>query len=149
MRSSPMQWLPMRVRSGGRTPAPRRTTETVSPASIPERAAGTAKKPSAWEKAVTEPEPFGSGRATGPSCPLAREAITNSVRPSSEASRCGRRAGTASSSRGGSPASARTSGTTNSWNVNIAEVGKPGSTTTALPSDTARQSGLPGFSATP
>ena len=36
-----------------------------------------------------------------------------------------------------------------SWKVNIAEVGKPGRMMTGLPSQTARHSGLPGFSATP
>ena len=43
----------------------------------------------------------------------------------------------------------RSTGATMSWKVNIADVGKPGSTTTGLPSHTARHSGLPGFSATP
>ena len=43
----------------------------------------------------------------------------------------------------------RSTGTIMSWKVNIAEVGNPGRITTGLPSQTARHSGLPGFSATP
>ena len=50
---------------------------------------------------------------------------------------------------GGRPAMARMTGARNSWNVKIAEVGKPGSTATGTPSCTARHSGLPGFNATP
>ena len=40
-------------------------------------------------------------------------------------------------------------GATKVWKVKIAEVGKPGSTTSGLPSTTARHNGLPGLSATP
>ena len=50
---------------------------------------------------------------------------------------------------GGSPARARITGATKAWKVKIAEVGNPGSTASGLPSITARQSGLPGLSATP
>ncbi len=63
--------------------------------------------------------------------------------------RTGTFAETVSAASGGSPARARITGATKAWKVKIAEVGKPGSTTTGLPSITARQSGLPGFSATP
>ena len=75
--------------------------------------------------------------------------MTNSVRPSSEAIRTGTRASTLASERGGRPAIRRSTGTIMSWKVNIAEVGNPGRITTGLPSQTARHSGLPGFSATP
>ncbi len=44
---------------------------------------------------------------------------------------------------------ARIKGATNSWKVKIAEVGKPGRTTTGRPSVTATHKGLPGLSATP
>ena len=60
-----------------------------------------------------------------------------------------RRALTLASERGGRPAIRRSTGTIMSWKVNIAEVGNPGRMTTGLPSQTARHSGLPGFSATP
>jgi hypothetical protein len=49
----------------------------------------------------------------------------------------------------GRPASARTTGATNSWKVKIAEVGNPGRMTTGLPAVTARHTGLPGLMATP
>ena len=75
--------------------------------------------------------------------------MTNSVRPSSEAIRTGTFATTLASERGGSAAIRRSTGTIMSWKVNIAEVGNPGRITTGLPSQTARHSGLPGFSATP
>ena len=75
--------------------------------------------------------------------------MTNSVRPSSEAIRTGTFAVTLASERGGRPAMRRSTGTIMSWKVNIAEVGNPGRITTGLPSQTARHSGLPGFSATP
>ena len=75
--------------------------------------------------------------------------MTNSVRPSSEAIRTGIFAVTLASERGGRPAIRRSTGTIMSWKVNIAEVGNPGRITTGLPSQTARHSGLPGFSATP
>ncbi len=64
---------------------------------------------------------------------MGEEVITNSVRPSSEGTRWDTRAAIVSSSRGGSPASARTKGTTKSWKVNIAEVGNPGRTMIGLP----------------
>ena len=63
--------------------------------------------------------------------------------------RNGTRASTVSEASAGSPARARITGATKAWKVKIADVGKPGSTATGLPSATARQSGLPGFSATP
>jgi hypothetical protein len=50
---------------------------------------------------------------------------------------------------GARPARARITGATKAWKVKIAEVGKPGSTAKGLPPITARQSGLPGLSATP
>ena len=63
--------------------------------------------------------------------------------------RTGTLAETFASERGGRPAIRRSTGTIMSWKVNIAEVGKPGRMMTGLPSQTARHSGLPGFSATP
>ena len=60
-----------------------------------------------------------------------------------------RSASTVRAASGGRPASARITGATKAWKVKIAEVGNPGSTAMGLPSATARQSGLPGFSATP
>ena len=63
--------------------------------------------------------------------------------------RTGTLAETFASERGGRPAIRRSTGTIMSWKVNIAEVGKPGRMITGLPSQTARHSGLPGFSATP
>src|SRR5207253_2224338 len=47
------------------------------------------------------------------------------------------------------PASARTTGATNSWNVKMADVGKPGRTTMPFLPLAARQIGLPGLRATP
>jgi hypothetical protein len=99
--------------------------------------------------AVTEPEPLAVGNATVSPSRSTRDTITNSVRPSSEGRRTGTVASTRVSPRSGRPAMRRRSGATMSWKVNIAEVGKPGSTTTGLPSQAARQSGLPGLSATP
>ena len=58
-------------------------------------------------------------------------------------------AGTAVRSSAPRPASSRMTGATNSWNVKMADVGNPGSTTTARPLLAARQIGLPGFNATP
>ena len=75
--------------------------------------------------------------------------MTYSVRPRSDAVRTGSTASTTSARAGGSPAMARSTGATNSWNVKMAEVGKPGSTATGTPSCTARHNGLPGLSATP
>ncbi len=63
--------------------------------------------------------------------------------------RTGTFAATLASERGGKPAILRSTGTIMSWKVNIAEVGNPGRMITGLPSQTARQSGLPGFSAMP
>ena len=63
--------------------------------------------------------------------------------------RTGTSASTLRDASGGRPALARITGATKAWKVKIAEVGKPGSTTSGLPSTTARQSGLPGLSATP
>ena len=74
--------------------------------------------------------------------------MTNSARPSSEATR------TAPSRRPGvralrQPRHAAQHRHDMSWNVNIAEVGKPGRMMTGLPLQTARHSGFPGLSATP
>ncbi len=63
--------------------------------------------------------------------------------------RTGTSASTLRDASGGKPALARITGATKAWKVKIAEVGNPGSTTSGLPSATARQSGLPGLSATP
>ena len=72
-----------------------------------------------------------------------------SVRPRSDGVRTARVAGTVSCSLAGRPAMARIIGATNVWKVKMAEVGKPGSTTTGRPSVTAMHNGLPGLSATP
>ena len=84
-----------------------------------------------------------------PSAPSTSDTSTNSLRPISEAMRTGTSAVTDFAASGGRPAQARITGATKAWKVKIAEVGKPGSTTTGFLSATARQSGLPGLSATP
>ena len=71
------------------------------------------------------------------------------MRPRSELTRIGSVASTRLPPLGGQAGEARITGATNSWNVKIADVGKPGRITTGLPSVTARQIGLPGLSATP
>ena len=106
--------------------------------------------PSAWLNAVTLPEPLavgigGEARARSSTS----ETMRYSVRPRSEGVRTARVAGTVSCSLAGRPAMARIIGATNAWKVKIAEVGKPGSTTTGRPSVTAMHKGLPGLSATP
>ena len=106
-------------------------------------------KPSACEKLVTAPEPFAEGNATVPCSPATSDTSTNSLRPISDAIRIGTRASMVCAASGGRPARARITGATKAWKVKIAEVGNPGSTAIGLPSATARQSGLPGFSATP
>ena len=63
--------------------------------------------------------------------------------------RTGTLAATVCAASGGKPVRARIHGATNAWKVKIAEVGNPGSTAIGFPSATARQNGLPGFSATP
>ena len=98
---------------------------------------------------MTAPEPLPVGNAIGPSSPATSATSTNSLRPSSEAMRTGTRASTVRAASGGSPARARMTGATKAWKVKIAEVGKPGSTTSGLPPITARHNGLPGLSATP
>ncbi len=90
------------------------------------------KNPSAWEKAVTAPEPLPVGNAIGPSSPSTSDTSTNSSRPSSEAMRTGTRAVTVRAASGGSPARARITGATKAWKVKIAEVGNPGSTMSGL-----------------
>ena len=106
-------------------------------------------KPSACEKLVTAPEPLAEGNATAPPSSATSDTSTNSLRPISDAMRSGTRASMVCAASGGKPARARITGATKAWKVKIAEVGKPGSTATGLPSATARHSGLPGFSATP
>ncbi len=108
-----------------------------------------AKNPSACENAVTAPEPFAVGNATRPSSAPTRETSANSSRPSSDGMRNGTRAVTVCAASTGNPARARMSGATKAWNVKIAEVGNPGSTISGVFPITARQSGLPGLSATP
>ncbi len=90
---------------------------------------------------------IGGERAVG--ARATSDTIRNSVRPRSEATRIGSVASIRSTVSDGRPAKARITGATNSWKVKIAEVGNPGRTTIGLPPVTARQTGLPGFSATP
>src|SRR5215470_13779034 len=106
-------------------------------------------KPSAPLNAVTEPDPLPIGYAARPPAPRTRPTSRYSVRPRSEFTRIGSIADTVCRRSRGTPAYARITGATNSWNVKIADVGNPGRMTTGLPAVTARQIGLPGFNATP
>ena len=124
-------------------------TRARLPASSAGASASISRKPSAWEKLVTAPEPLALGNATGRSSPATSVTSANSLRPSSEAIRTGTSASITRAASGGRPARARITGATKAWKVKIAEVGNPGSTASGLPSTTARQSGLPGLSATP
>ena len=144
-----MSWLPMMTTSGARAASPIRVTRAGVSASSAPASASISMKPSACEKLVTAPEPFAEGNATAPCSPETSDTSTNSLRPISEAIRIGTRASMVCAASGGRPARARITGATKAWKVKIAEVGKPGSTAIGLPSATARQSGLPGFSATP
>ena len=56
-----MHWLPTTIRSAGATDRPSSWTETGVPASTASACASMARKPSAWLKAVTAPDPFDSG----------------------------------------------------------------------------------------
>ena len=156
--SSPSHWLPMTTRCGT-APRPMRCTRTAVPAATLPTMAGTAKKPSAVAKLVTAPLPRPRGKASSPAPPPVsspassgagrRAAMTNSVRPISDGMRSASVASTMSGASAGRPARMRMSGATKRWNVKRADVGNPGSTATTVPACTARQSGLPGFSATP
>src|SRR5207248_1503940 len=132
-RSSPVQCDPITTKSAGRTPAPSSRTSTTSPASRYSRCRGTVTNPSARPNAVTEPEPLPIGNAaSGGSEPgrSTRPTRTYSVRPRSLLTRIGRTATTVPGSSGGRPAIRRSTGATNSWNVNTADVGNPGRTAT-------------------
>ena len=63
--SSATQWLPAITRSGARA-CPISVTFACVPASTALRSASTSRKPSACEKVVTEPEPLASGNAIVP-----------------------------------------------------------------------------------
>ena len=139
----------MMTRSGACVALPISVTCASVFASSADASASISMKPSACEKLVTAPEPLPVGKATVPSSPLTSDTSRNSLRPNSEATRTGTVAVKVSAASGGRPARARITGATKAWKVKIAEVGKPGSTTTGLPPATARQSGLPGLSATP
>ena len=148
-RSSPRQWLPMTTRSGGRKRGRASGTSTAVPT-------GGSRSGRAGDEAVGAAE-GGDGAGTfgrgigGEARRRSRQrdhqifgAAALGVRAHGQ-----RRRHRLVVSFGGRPAMARITGATNSWNVKIADVGKPGSTTTGLPSLTARQIGLPGLSATP
>ena len=99
---------------------------------------------------VTEPDPLPIGYATSsPRESDTSRTSTYSVRPISDDMRNGRRANVRAAACADVPASARTTGATNSWNVKMADVGKPGRTTTPFLPLAARQIGLPGLRATP
>ena len=143
-----MQWLPMMTRSGARTCGVNSVTGRARrPADVGERLDG--------EEAVRLREggdragALAGGIGDEPAVPLDERDHDELGAPEfgGDAHRHGRRH--LRLPRGGRPARRRSTGATMSWKVNMAEVGKPGSTTTGLPSQTARQSGLPGFSATP
>ena len=106
-------------------------------------------KPSARLKVVTLPEPCPIGYAASdvPAVHPRSVVSTNptsrySVRPISLLTLTASLAGTTVRSSEPRPASRRITGATNSWNVKIAEVGKPGSTTTARPSGRGEADGL-------
>src|ERR1700723_4442002 len=110
--------------------------------------------PSARLKVVTLPDPWPMGYAGGDVAPPSSAVSTSptskySVRPISLFTLTASLAGTMVRSSDPRPASILITGATNSWKVKMAEVGKPGSTTTARPPGAARQIGLPGLSATP
>ncbi len=84
-----MQWLPMTTRSGIAAVSPMSVTRARVPASSARASASISRKPSAWEKLVTAPEPLAVGNATGPVSPATSATSTNSLRPSSEAIRTG------------------------------------------------------------
>src|ERR1700716_3002205 len=110
--SSAMQWLPTTTRSGNAAVCPINVTRPRVPASSADASASISRKPSAWEKLVTEPEPFAVGNATGPSSPATNATRTNSLRPSSEAMRIGTSASMVRAASGGRPARARITGAT-------------------------------------
>ena len=113
--------------------APISVTRACVPASSAAASASISMKPSACEKLVTEPEPFGGReRDRAVARPATSDTSTNSLRPSSEAMRTGTRASTVCAASGGRPARARITGATKAWKVKIAEVGKPGSTAIGL-----------------
>ena len=84
-----------------RAACPISVTRARAPASSAEASASISRKPSAWEKLVTEPEPLAVGNATGPSSPATSETSTNSLRPSSEAMRTGTSASMVRAASGG------------------------------------------------
>ena len=69
--------------------------------------------------------------------------------PLSEFVCSGRVAGNWLRCSGGKPTTARSTGAMKRVKVKLAEVGNPGKIAAGVPSNTARQSGLPGLSATP
>ena len=129
--------------------APISVTRAGVSASSEAASASISMKPSACEKLVTAPEPFAEGNAIGAVFAGHERHQHELLAAHSEAMRSGTRASTVSAASGGRPARARITGATKAWKVKIAEVGKPGSTAIGLPPATARQSGLPGLSATP
>ena len=144
--SSATQWLPMTTRSGIAAVCPISVTRARVPASSADASASISRKPSACEKLVTAPEPFGGRERDRPARrPPTSATSTNSLRPSSEAIRTGTSASMVRAASGGSPARARITGAMKAWKVKIAEVGKPGSTASGLPSTTARHKRLAGL----
>src|SRR5215468_2438963 len=103
--------------------------------------------PSARLNAVTDPDPFPIGYAARPRGPSTRLISRYSVLPRSEFTRTGIRAVAVVVVSAGRPPSRRITGATNSWNVKMADVGKPGRITTgtgrrsAATRATARQIG--------
>ena len=128
-----MSWLPMMTTSGARAAAPISVTLVIVSASRALASASISIKPSACENAVTEPEPFGEGKAiieffTLDQCDQHEFLAAKLGRHPHRHSRfhydvdfpaAGRRA-------------CRITGATKVWKVKIAEVGKPGSTTTGF-----------------
>src|SRR5579862_1106886 len=68
----------MMTRSGARASSPISVTSASLPASSALASGSTVKNPSAWENAVTAPEPLPLGKAIGPSSPATSETSTNS-----------------------------------------------------------------------
>ena len=147
--SSAISWLPMTTRSGIAALWPISVTRARLPASSAARARRSREIRRPARSWSPRPSPWRSGTRPARPSPATSATSTNSLRPSSEAMRTGTSASTMRAASGGSPARARITGATKAWKVKIAEVGKPGSTASGLPSTTARQSGLPGLSATP
>ena len=93
------------------------------------------RKPSACEKVVTEPEPLADRKRDRCRPRFRHQRHQHEFLAAEFGRECApaRVASTVTAASGGRPALARITGATNAWNVKIAEVGKPGSTTIGFP----------------